>query len=289
MDAQHSSLFVYTAVLSVNNIRLPLPCPDSVWDASTPESWATMKQQTPLESLQLLPTLRSLLGKHPVPASCSAYSRFILLHGLYSIMFHLQAKDSSTLGVGTRRIISADLVTHRGLAGDHGPLSRRLAVLATSQSLSLCLDVARSLYRMAHITIYTSIIDIHTVAGTASFLGVLFSPNDKAKADIRIHAWSENVEARNALNHSLLLIQETLFTGKSYRASKDSISLRPWCLYHAILVAWAFSFMNEGKPTNATPAMGAEEYLVRMRTALATIEFRSPSKEPTEHEILSSP
>lgn len=131
MDAQHSSLFVYTAVLSVNNIRLPLPCPDSVWDASTPESWATMKQQTPLESLQLLPTLRSLLGKHPVPASCSAYSRFILLHGLYSIMFHLQAKDSSTLGVGTRRIISADLVTHRGLAGDHGPLSRRLAVLAT--------------------------------------------------------------------------------------------------------------------------------------------------------------
>jgi hypothetical protein len=36
--------------------------------------------------------------------------------------------------------------------------------------------------------------------------------------------------------------------------------------------------MNEGKPTNATPAMGAEEYLVRMHTALATNGDSKPIK-----------
>jgi hypothetical protein len=131
---------------------------------------------------------------------------------------------------------------------------------------------------MAQLTIYTSIIDIHIVAGAPSLLGILLSTNDKAKADVRIRAWSENIESRKALSHSLLLIQETLFTGKPYRASEDNISLRPWCLYHATLVAWAFGYMNEGKPTNAIPAMGAEEYLVRMRTALASSGDLKPIK-----------
>lgn len=271
MDSQHSSLFGHTPVLSVNDIRLPLPCADSLWDANTPESWATLKKQTPVEPLQFLPTLRSLLGKNPVPTSCSAYARFILLHGLYSIMFHLQAKDSSTLGVGTRRIISADLPSTSPIEDWRDILDRSIDTWSfslLSQSPSLCLDAARPLYRMAHITIYTNIIDIHIVAGAPSLLGILLSANDKAKADIRIRGWSKTVEARKALHHSLLLIQETLFTGKPYRASEDNISLRPWCLYHATLVAWAFGFMNEGNPTNSTPAMGAEEYLVHMRTAL---------------------
>lgn len=281
MDAQHSALFGHTPVLSVNDIRLPLPCPDALWDASNSVSWATLRQQTPVQSLQFLPVLRSLLGKHPVPASCSAYARFILLHGLYSITFHLQAKDSSTLGVGTRRIISADLPSTSPIEDWREILDRSIDTWSfslLSQSSSLCLDAARSLYRMAHITIYTSIIDIHVVAGAPSLLGILLSANDKAKADIRIRAWSENTEARKALIHSLLLIQETIFTGKPYLASEDNISLRPWCLYHATLVAWAFGYMNEGTLTNATPAMGAEEYLVRMRTALASNEDLKPIK-----------
>ena len=72
---------------------------------------------------------------------------------------------------------------------------------------------------MAYITIYMSIIDIYIIAGAPSLLEVLLSPNDKARADTHIR------EARKALNHSLLLIQESLFTGRPYRASEDNISL----------------------------------------------------------------
>ena len=36
--------------------------------------------------------------------------------------------------------------------------------------------------------------------------------------------------------------------------------------------------MNEIKPTNATPATGAEEYLVRVRTAIATNGDSKPIK-----------
>ena len=271
MDAQHSSLFGHTPVLSVNDVRLALPCPDSLWDAVTPDSWKELEKQGG-DSLQFLPVLRSLLGKHPVPASCSAYARFILLHGLYSITFHLQAKDSSTLGVGTRRIISADLPSPSPIEDWREIMGRSIDTWSfslLSQTSSLCLDAARSLYRMAHITIYTNIIDIHIIAGAPSLLGNLLSANDKAKANIRIRAWSEKPEARKALNHSLLLIQETLFTGRPYRASEDNISLRPWCLYHATLVIWAYGFVTEGKPSNAIPYIGAEGFLVRMRTALA--------------------
>ena len=272
MDAQHSSLFGHTPVLSVNDIRLPLPSPDSLWDAPTSDSWKDLEKQG-VENLQFLPVLRSLLGKHPVLASCSAYARFILLHGLYSIIFHLQAKDSSTLGVGTRRIISADFPSTPTIDDWRDILDRVIDTWSfslLSQTSSLCLDAARSLYRMAHITIYTSIIDIHIIAGAPSLLGNLLSSNDKAKANIRIRAWSEKPEARKALSHSLLLIQETLFTGRPYRASEDNISLRPWCLYHATLVIWAYGFVTDSyKSSNTINNIGAEEFLVRMRSGLA--------------------
>ncbi|RDW85534.1 hypothetical protein BP5796_03859 [Coleophoma crateriformis] len=270
MDAQHSSLFGHTPTLSVSDIRLSLPCPDAHWEATTSERWAELDKKGK-EPLYFLPVLRSLLRKQPVPSTCSAYARFILLHGLYSITFHLQAKDSSTLGVGTRRGTIADAATMTVAEDWRDIMDRAIDTWSfslLSQTSSLCLDAARPLYRMAHIAIYTSIIDIHIIAGAPSLLGNLLSPNDKSKASIRVRAWSERPEAKKALHHALLLVQETLFTGHKYRAAEDNISLRPWCLYHATLVIWAFGFVTEAK-ADPVESIGAEEYLVRMRTAMA--------------------
>jgi hypothetical protein len=91
-------------------------------------------------------------------------------------------------------------------------------------------------------------------------------------------------------------VQETVFSGRRYRAAEDNIALRPWCLYHATLVLWAYGRVVEeaemqetysGKRKNSTKsksrpgppifpkreadagrrdlvALGAEEYLGRM-------------------------
>ena len=46
----------------------------------------------------------------------------------------------------------------------------------------------------------------------------------------------------------------------------------------AVLANWPFGYMNEGKPTNAAPAMGAGEYLVPVRTLLACNMDLKPMK-----------
>ncbi|KAI9739741.1 MAG: zf-C2H2 Zinc finger, C2H2 type [Cirrosporium novae-zelandiae] len=265
MDAQHAAIFGHTPVLSAVDIRLPLPCPDTLWDCPTPDQWEKMNQTTP-ESPQFLPTLRALLRKIPIPSVCSAFSRFILLHGLFSVITHLQTRDSMTLGVGVGRSprhssTSPSIEDWKDILG-RAIDTWSFSLLSTTPSL--CVEAARPLHRMAHIIMHANLIDFHIVAGAPSLLGSLLSRNDYAKAKSRVRAWSESFEASKTLVHCLFLVRETIFTNRQYRAWEDNIQLRPWSLYHATLILWAYGFMVEGKAEEDSPIVPAEEYLVRM-------------------------
>lgn len=82
----------------------------------------------------------------------------------------------------------------------------------------------------------------------------------------RIEQWRAKSIAKRTLSQCLLLIQETMFTRKQYKASEDNIALRPWCLYHATLIVWAYGVLTVG--TTPAPALSAEEYLVHMLNGL---------------------
>ncbi|KAK5229299.1 hypothetical protein LTR47_007901 [Exophiala xenobiotica] len=133
-----------------------------------------------------------------------------------------------------------------------------------SQRPSLCLEAARPLHRMAHVTIYVNLIDFHTFAGAPSLTGGT-TRHEYAKAKRRIQVWCERPSAKRTLSHCILLIQETMFTRRRYRASEDNIALRPWCLYHATLILWAFGILTEGK---SAEMISAEDYLVHMLSGL---------------------
>lgn len=274
MDAQHSSIFGHTPALSVDDLRLPLPCSEELWECSTPEDWSRMMRDCP-QPPQFLPTLKSLLNKVPVPALCSAYARSILLHGLFSVTAHLKARESTTLGIGLSKRSTPTPGAIQGPPSDEWRDVLSSAATTWSFSLlspdsSLCLDAARTLHRMALITIsITNIVDFHIVAWAPSLLGTFLSRNDFVKAKSRIRQWSMTTMAKRAVQHALLLIQEIIFTRRRYRAWEDNIALRPWCLYHATLLCWAYGNASQGpvKDRN-TFMMGAEEYLVKMLASL---------------------
>jgi Fungal specific transcription factor domain len=269
MDAQHSFMFGHTCVLSVHDVRLPLPCADILWECSKAEDWDRMMRKTP-ESPGFLPVLKRLLARTPIPPHCSPYSRFILLHGLFSVTAHLKARDSATLGVG--RISTANSPRLDAIDTWKETLERAMDTWSfslVSRSSSLALEASRPLHRMAYVAIYTEINDIHILAGAPSLLGSLLSANDRLRATARVRAWSERQESKKAIYHCLLLIQESIFTGQVYRATKDNIALRPWAIYHASLILWAYGAMSrERNQTHQGQeeriSCSAEEYLVRM-------------------------
>ncbi|KIX01106.1 uncharacterized protein Z518_10172 [Rhinocladiella mackenziei CBS 650.93] len=271
MDAQHSSIFGHTAALSVSDVRLPLPCADELWDSPSPSRWKRTLLTTP-EAAQFLPTLRALLSRRPIPSTCSPFARFVLLHGLFNVTKHMQARD----------LMASDIET--GRSSEHGAESAPTSTIGDdswkeildraidtwsfsllSQEPSLCLEASRPLQRMAHVTIYVNLIDFHTFAGAPSLTCSSTTRNEYTKAKSRIQTWCQHPTAKRTLSHCILLIQEIMFTRRRYRASEDNIALRPWCLYHATLIVWAFGILTEGK---SSERISAEEYLVHMLSSL---------------------
>lgn len=273
-DAQHASLFGHNPVLSVSDMRLPLPCTDILWECPSATQWQKLIPLCP-KPPQFLPTLKALLGKNLVPAVCSDFSRFTILHGLLSLTTHLHARDNTTLGLGIRRLspVSRAETPTTPPAVEDWKETMNTAIDSWSFCLlslepSLCLEAAQPLHRMAYVTLHTNLTDFHVLAKDGSGSDTSLSRKEFTKAEGRLREWSRKTESREAVNQALLLVKETVFTGKRYRARDDNIQLRPWALYHAILVLWAYGLLTEGPSDEGAVLIGAEEYVVRMLSAL---------------------
>ncbi|KAJ5679945.1 Krueppel c2h2-type zinc finger protein [Penicillium macrosclerotiorum] len=288
MDAQHSFMFGHTCVLSVQDVRLPLPCSDYLWECGNCHDWNSMYQKMP-EPPGFLPVLKRLIARAPIPPNCTAYGRLILLHGLFSVTAHLKARDSVTLGVGGSLPHGSRLAATDGWKDTLEKAMDTWSFCLVSRSSSLALEASKPLHRMAYVAIYTEITDMHVLAGAPSLLGNMLSEADFAGATTRVRAWSERQEAKRALYHCLLLVQEILFTGKHYRAAQDNLSLRPWSLYHAALILWAFGFMSKAKAPAPKQdiSLSAEEYLVRMLMLLRSDDDVGPVSQQTS-ELLKA-
>lgn len=272
MDAQHVSIFGHSPQLSVSDIRLPLPCAEAIWSAKSASRWqreAAKYEDPPL----FLSALRGLLARRPLPSTYSPYARFILLHGLFSVTKHMQERDLTASDVGGARLSSdgssqsppnfSEVDAWRDIL-DRAIETWSLSLL--SQEPSLCLEAAKPLQRMAHITIHVNLIDFHTLARAPSLMGNKTSSNEYARASKRIEQWSTRSVAKRTLSQCLLLIQETMFTRKQYNASQDNLALRPWCLYHATLIVWAYGILTQGSSHGSF--LPAEEYLIHMLNGL---------------------
>lgn len=273
MDAQHVSIFGHSPALSVSDIRLLLPCPEALWTAKTASHWKREKCKYEAPPT-FLSALRGLLARRPLPSTYSPFTRFILLHGLFSVTKHMQERDLTAADVG-----GAKTSTNESLPSSPSNLSEvdawrdildraieTWSLCLVSQEPSLCLEAAKPLHRMAHITIHVNLIDFHTFAKAPSLMGNRTSSNEYARARKRIEQWAMKSIAKRTISQCLLLIQETMFTRKQYKASEDNIALRPWCLYHATLIVWAYGILTKGN--TSAPFLSAEEYLIHMLNGL---------------------
>lgn len=303
MDAQHACVFGHSPVLSVIDMRIALPCLESIWECPSAESWQALNRPEMAASL-FLPTLKSLLRENMVPPHCSEYARFVLLHGLMSLQTHLQAGSRLTLGIEVGKLHAYSrthdphqpdcLSSHNSSRHNSMPVWANTvdeALDTWSTSLfslqpSLCLEAARPLYRVAQITLHVSVLDIHTLAMDPYFLsspshlntdsGTSLAPTHTTKAMTRLQRWAHTDSARCAYRYAFLLVQETMFSGKRYLAREDNVAPRPWCLYIAVLTLWVYGLVTEGPASDGETTPGAEEYMIRMTRAMQQANLKNP-------------
>jgi hypothetical protein len=243
MDAQHASIFGHTPALSISDLRLPLPCPDRLWDATTASRWKR-EQARQEEMPDFLPTLRAVLARMPLSSAFCPFSRFVILHGLFSLAKHMEARELTAVDVGSNKLTFEDTRSSHSNTSDGNDHWREMLDRAIetwsfslmSQEPSLCLEAARTLHRIAHIVLHVNLTDFHVLAGALtgapSLTGNVITQAEYARARHRIDEWTKKPMAKRTLSHCFMLIQETLFSRRQYQAAEDNIALRPWSLYN---------------------------------------------------------
>jgi hypothetical protein len=132
-----------------------------------------------------------------------------------------------------------------------------------------------TLFRIANITLQTSIIDLQVLAGMGKIMGKPIQPNAQYTVLLRMTMqWANSEGGVKATQHAVKLLSETLFSSPEYLPSRmhsndtaiygqfqradyalDGILHGKWCLYLAMLTLWAWGAVISSPSSPEGPAM----------------------------------
>ncbi|EQL00315.1 zinc finger domain-containing protein type domain containing protein [Ophiocordyceps sinensis CO18] len=310
LDIIHAAMFGHTADMAAHEIRLPLPCDDNLWKASSPDVVRQLDANCGLygfEQVSFLDGLKSAL--HGKEVKTHAFGRMIVISGLLSVGWHLSHKeahlkwlDLRTPSAGTqdgwRKMLlralgnwkrSFDVAMSESVAepSGNGPVSN-----GPIGSASL-------LFHLVHISLHTDIVDCQVYAGAKRLLGRKVSSRDYANAVKRMSSWAKQASTRHAVLHAFKLLHCVLVephprrrtslddaqpVAIQYSLRNETDPHRPWIMYYAVLVIWAF-VQAVGRPPGKgfplRPSQMAHSTYARMAEYLSAVAGLSDLDEAT--------
>jgi hypothetical protein len=270
MDIIHAAMFGHAADMAPHEIRLPLPCDDNTWTASSPDHVRQLDvnlRMYGVKQISFLDGLKSAL--HGKEVKTHSFGRMIIMSGLLSVGWHLSHRethlkwlDLRTPSMETqdnwRKILlrafdewkeSFDMAigtTEGGDNGSRGPMNGPIQSAAV-------------LYHLAHISLHVDIVDCQVYAGAKRLLGRKVSTRDYHNAVSRMKGWSHQASTRHAVLHAFKLLYRVLVDPRPKKRSTGFVSLppvdppaghyscrsepdphRPWIMYYAVLSIWSF-------------------------------------------------
>lgn len=276
LDSTHATMFAHSAKMVAHELRLPLPCDEALWSATSAAEVARI--QTSLHANGVKPTLfldglkKTLNGQR---VRTNTFGRTILMAGLLSVSWHLNQRDLqvSSLGVtqamgGRDKWRSALLRAFDNWRRDFDEALMQTAPYSNRYPLRRTLDEDNviesrdALHRLAHMALHVDIMDCQVFAGAGRLLGRAVAPKDYKLARDKMTAWATKASARDAVFYALKFLSECLLPGSvgdgssdggipssenpGYYARNDYLVNRPWVLYFAGLVVWSYGYALEG-------------------------------------------
>ncbi|KAI0883049.1 uncharacterized protein GGS22DRAFT_167771 [Annulohypoxylon maeteangense] len=270
MDIVHAAMFGHAADMVPHEIRLPLPCDESLWSASSPEIVRHHDSNFRLYGVKPVSFLDGLKRAiHGKEVQTHAFGRMIIMCGLLSVGWHLRHRDthlkwlelgstsSDTREKWCNMLLKAfdDWKTSfDGAIGSSDPESDSSGPQSHSNGL---IQSASVLYHLAHISLYIDIVDCQVYAGAKRLLGRKISTRDYTNVVSRMTNWSSQLATRHAILHAFKLLHRILVDprqkknngyvnnpgdmfGMQYSCRRDPDPHRPWIMYYATLSIWSF-------------------------------------------------
>jgi hypothetical protein len=273
-DIQHAIMFGHTADMAPHEIRLPLPCDDSLWTASTPETARQLESNLRKYGVKAVPFLDGLKrALHGQEVPTTSFGRMIIMSGLLSVGWHLSHRETHLKWL--------DLTVPSGESQE----TWKQTLLKAFDTWKDCFDAAQStskspgfnmqsaavLYHLAHISLQTTstsqqqarvdIIGFQIFAGSRRVLGRKVSARDRANIHSRMEGWACLPSTRHAVFHAFKLLHRVLVDPRRSHATEwdriqnenhgvglpsvesQTYSIQKeteWIMYYAALCIWSF-------------------------------------------------
>ncbi|KAK9242061.1 fungal-specific transcription factor domain-containing protein [Lipomyces tetrasporus] len=285
VDIQHAEMFGHTPALYANELYLDLPCDDNMWNAADSESWNAMMKHSRKRRPSFVSSLKLVMSHGWNRLRLNPFGRYIVLHGLLSISWTMRQRGIISFGISSKDKKDAEVtrdvsprVSPRATPRETPEPSRRATETSSKDSAAMSGDwsgviykafetwklafdlsesenpsasgipfilASSSLHRLGIIRLYTDVLQLHVYAGLSNVLGRAIRAQDWLRAEESMKLWAKSDGASISVWHASRLVSGALLGQPAYSADVDVVLHRPWCLYIACLVLWAYGYAME--------------------------------------------
>lgn len=233
IDSIHATMFGHSTVMVAHEMRLPLPCDEKLWRATSGAEVGRIESNhmaTGLKPTAFLEGLKRTLSGHEVQTN--SFGRMVLMAGLLNVSWHMNQRDLqvNSLGGGVSSALGGrdkwrstltrafdswkhdfDKSLKRGdnTADPYGSFSAPERSDATAVFESRVV-----LHHLAHMAMHVDIVDCQIFARARRLLGRAIGAQDLSSAQRRMRdIWAPSVRARDATWYALKFLHSVLVEG----------------------------------------------------------------------------
>ena len=284
IDSTHATLFGHSAVMAPHDMKLPLPCDEALWSATSGSE--VQRTEASLKANGFKPTLfleglRRILNGTRVRTN--SFGRVILMAGLLNVSWHMNQRDLqlNSLGATANSALGNNPSKWRtslqhAFTYWRGEFDASAPAGSSPETRDPIFESRTTLHSLAHMAMHVDMIDCTVFAGSERALGRVVTDADRTAVQKRMReTWAPSARARDAAFHALSFLCEVLIPEEqkhqtptssymhpsshqqptfTYSARDDYLLNRPWVLYFAGLIVWAWGYALDGpiRPPNQT-------------------------------------
>ncbi len=303
IDSIHATMFGHGATMVAHEMKLPLPCDESLWSATSSAEVGRIEQSlqaSGVKPISFFNGLKYTLGGKTVKTN--SFGRTALMAGLLSVSWHMNQRDVQARALGALTALGGrdrwrSTLTKafdfwrrdfdQSVGKESGPAPTFYQPPGKLDEENI-FESRTVLHHLAHMAMHVDVVSCQIFAKAGRLLGRTTLPSDYAIAQKRIKDyWAPKPSARDATFFSLKFLAQVLTPGGAssqcsststrnagptgYSARDDFLLNRPWVLYFAALIVWSYGYALDGALASPPDMSTPEQQIFDMRLFLGRV------------------
>ncbi|KAL8707975.1 MAG: hypothetical protein Q9220_007055 [cf. Caloplaca sp. 1 TL-2023] len=291
IDSIHTTMFGHTATMVAHEMKLQLPCDESLWSATSSAEVGRIEnalKENGIKPISFFDGLKNTLNNKVVRTN--SFGRTALMAGLLSVSWHMNQRDLQVRSLGAVKNLGGKDIWRGTLTKafdfwksdfDQSVDTSSTRIMAHGYQSSgkpdeeNIFESRTVLHHLAHMATHVDIVSCQIFARAKRLLGRITLPSDYTVAQRRIREhWAPRPSARDATFYALKFLAQVLTPDTAglkrsaseagmgpptaYSARDDVLINRPWVVYMAALIVWSYGYALDG-PIRSPPDLTSPE------------------------------